>query len=548
MAEIQIRLKDGATRQHGLEARRQTVGRAAGNDFRFPDDKTLSREHLCLEPTGGQWWVEDLGSRNGTRLNGKALVGRSRLGPGDVIEAGELTLYFLDRPAVEERTVVFTPPANVSQAVQASEQLRLDEAIGDSTRIEKAFLHSSTEAATARLQTLFEAGRELAGRRPLDELFPLILRLAARAAGAERGVVMTLEGGALMTRAAMGENFRISTAVRDRVLGGRESLLIHDVASDEGLRASETLIMQRVRTLLAAPLQTDEKVIGIVYLDSIAGRPFTAEDLTLLTVLANIAAIRIEHARLIELEQTERVIQAELRQAAEIQRGLLPKSDPTVEGFDIAGHSEPCRTVNGDYFDYLPMSGGRCALVVGDVAGKGISAALLAAAIQARLHTISEEEMPVEQIVTRLNKGMNRNMPGGRFVTLVMAVLDGQSGALRYTNAGHNRPLLVRTQGTAEELSEGGLLLGIMAGAEYEGADVTMEAGDVLVFFSDGVTEAANAADEEFGDARVVEVVCANRERPAAEIGSAIREAVTRHLEGQPALDDVTVVVVKRTG
>lgn len=546
MAEIQIRFKDGATLNRSLETRRLTVGRSASADLHFPQDRTLSREHLALEPAGGAWWATDLGSRNGTRLNGKPLAGRSRLGPGDVIEAGEMTIFFLDTPAPEERTVVFTPSGSVAEAIAASAQLKLNEAISDSTRLGKAFLQTTPEAATARLQALFEAGRELAGRRPLDELFPLILRLAARAAGAERGVLMTLEGGSLVTRAAMGADFRISTAVRDRVLGGRESLLIHDVASDEGLKASATLIMQRVRTLLAAPLQTEEKVIGLVYLDSIAGRPFTAEDLTLLTVLANIAAIRIEHARLIELEQAERLMQAELRQAAEIQRGLLPKSDPVLPGFDIAGHTEPCRTVNGDYYDYLPMSGGRLALIVGDVAGKGLSAALLVSAIQARLHTIGEEDLPVEQMVARLNRGMIRNMPGGRFITMVVSVLDGATGALRYTNAGHNHPLLVRASGQIEPLDVGGLLLGILAQAEYAGADIVMEPGDVLVFFSDGVTEAANAADEEFGEQRLAELVRTMRDQPAAEIGAAIREAVRRHLDGSPALDDVTVVVVKR--
>ena len=369
---------------------------------------------------------------------------------------------------------------------------------------------------------------------------------AAHSAGAERGVLMTLEDGELVTRAAMGDDFRISTAVRDRVLGGRESLLIHDVASDAALKASNTLIMQRVRTLLAAPLQTDTKVIGLVYLDSIAGRPFTAEDLTLLTVLANIAAIRIEHARLIELEQAERVMQAELRQAAEIQRGLLPKSDPAAPGFEISGHSEPCRTVNGDYYDYLPLSGGRLAVVVGDVAGKGLSAALLVSAIQARLHTISEEEMPVEQMVARLNRGLGRNMPGGRFITMVVAVLDPGAGTLRYTNAGHNRPLLVRASGAVEELGEGGLLLGILPDAAYMGADVALESGDTLVFYTDGVSEAANAQDEEFGEARLAELVRSERHRPAAEIGELVREAVRAHLDGRPALDDVTVVVVKR--
>lgn len=546
MAELQIRFKDGATVQRRLDVRRCTVGRSNSADLHFPEDRTLSREHLAFEPGEGAWWAADLGSRNGTRLNGQPLKQRTRLNPGDVLEAGELTLFFLDSPPIEERTVVFTSQAGAA-GFEASAHLRLNEAIGDSTRIEKAFLHTSPEAATARLQALFAAGRELAGRRPLDELFPLILKLAARAAGAERGVLMTLEDDELVSRAAMGDDFRISSAVRDRVLRGRESLLIHDVASDEALRASATLIMQRVRTLLAVPLQTDEKVIGLLYLDSIAGRPFTAEDLTLLTVLANIAAIRIEHARLIELEQAERVMQAELRQAAEIQRGLLPKQDPVLAGFDIAGHSEPCRTVNGDYYDYFPLTGGRLALVVGDVAGKGISAALLVSAIQARLHTISEIDMPVEQMIQRLNRGMGRNMPGGRFITMVATVLDPASGALRYTNAGHNHPLLIRASGEIFPLDQGGLILGILPMAEYTGADLHMESGDVLVYFTDGVTEAANAADEDFGDSRLADLVRRERHRPAAEINALIREAVTAHLAGAPPLDDVSVVVVKRT-
>lgn len=546
MADLQIRLKDGTTIQRPLEHRRMTLGRSPAADIHFPSDRTLSREHLAIEHDSGAWWASDLGSRNGTRLNGQPLGARTRLNPGDVLEAGELTAYFLDAARMEERTVVFTGPGSLGGPLEASAHIRLNEAIGDSTRIEKAFLHTSPEAATARLQALFEAGRELAGRRPLDELFPLILKLAARAAGAERGVLMTLEGGELVSRAAMGADFRISTAVRDRVLGGRESLLIHDVASDAALKASATLIMQRVRTLLAAPLQTEEKVIGLVYLDSIAGRPFTAEDLTLLTVLANIAAIRIEHARLIELEQAERVMQAELRQAAEIQRGLLPKCDPQFPGFEIAGRTEPCRTVNGDFYDYLPLPDGRLGLIVGDVAGKGISAALLAAALQARLHTISEDNLPVEQMVARLNRGMQRNMPGGRFVTMVATLIDGASGTMRYTNAGHNRPILVRASGETSELGEGGLVLGILPQAEYTGADLQLGTGDVLVYYSDGVTEAAGPNDEDFGEARLAALVQRERHRPAAEIGALVREAVARHLDGSPALDDITVVVVKR--
>ena len=546
MPEIQIRLPDGTTTSRNLENRRLTIGRAVGNDLQFAADPALSRSHLMLEPENGGWTAQDMGSRNGTRLNGEALQGKRVLKNGDNLEAGSLAILFVDAPKVGEHTVVFTPSKETAEALQASHQLRLNEAIEDSTHLEKAFLRSAPEAAAARLHALFTAGRELAGQRPLDDLFPLILKLAADAVGAERGVVMTQEDGELLTRAARGADFRISTAVRDRVMTYRESLLIHDVASDEAFRESRTLVQQSVRTLLAVPLQTDVKAIGLIYLDSRKGRPFNADDLTLLTVLANIAAIRIEHERLNQLEQAERILQAELRQAAEIQQNLLPKQDPRLNGFDIAGHSVPCRTVNGDYYDYLPLDDGRLVLIAGDVAGKGISAALLLSALQARLHTIAEENLPVETMVARLNQGVCGNMPGNRFVTLFASLLDPQDGTLAYTNAGHNPPVVMRSDGTAELLQTGGPVLGVLKSIPYGSAVVTLNSSDVVVMYTDGVTEAASPDGEEFGEERLEDLVRANRHLPASGIMAAVRDAVLSHLGEMPAADDVTVVVVKR--
>lgn len=548
MPEFNIRLQDGTTTTYALEGRRITLGRALGNDLQFATDPALSRTHLAVAPMEGGWWVEDLGSRNGTKLNGVPLASKRRLQNGDAVEVGTMVLTFVDAPAQTggDKTVIFTAPKGSGEPLHASVQLRLTEAIEDSTHLEKAFLRSSPEAAAARLQALFTAGRELAGQRPLEDLFPMILKLAADAVGAERGVVMTTEDGVLITRAARGADFRISTAVRDRVVGNRESLLIHDVASDEALRESKTIIAHRVRTLLAVPLQTDEKVIGLLYLDSTRGRPFNPDDLTLLTVLSNIAAIRIEHQRLIELEQAERIMQAELRQAAEIQQGLLPKQDPNLDSFDIAGKSEPCRTVNGDYYDYLPLLDGRLLLICGDVAGKGISAALLLSALQARVHTIAEEGLPIETIISRLNNGICANMPGNRFVTMFASILDPLDGTLTFTNAGHNPPLHMRASGEAEPLMEGGPVLGVLKMAPYDKGCVALNPGDVVVMYTDGVTEATSASGEEFGEDRLAAVVRANRFAPAAQIVKAVREAVLAHLGDQPAADDVTVVVVKR--
>src|SRR5271167_3035996 len=198
---------------------------------------------------------------------------------------------------------------------------------------------------------LIRAGRELAGHRPLGELFKVILDLSVDAVCAGRGVLMTLENGVLEVRAHRGEGFHISTTVRDRVLNEKASLLVRDAQLDQALREHMSIVEQKVRSMLAVPLQTNDRVIGLIYVDSPhLIREFSREDLNLLTVMANIAAIRIEHARLNEIEETERAMSKEMQQAALIQRRLLPEKSPVTLGLDIAGRTTACRTVGGDYY------------------------------------------------------------------------------------------------------------------------------------------------------------------------------------------------------
>ena len=183
---------------------------------------------------------------------------------------------------------------------------------------------------------------------------------------------MTLEDGVLVPQAAIGDQFQISRTIRDRVLERKESLLIADLSLDESLKSAQTLVFQRVRSLMAAPLQIRDQVTGLIYVDSpeVMGT-FKEDDLGVLTVLANIAAARIEQARLLEVENQQRLLRQELDQAAEIQRNLFPKVTPDAPGMEVAGLSEPCRAVGGDFYDYLRLPDGRLAVLLGDVAGKG---------------------------------------------------------------------------------------------------------------------------------------------------------------------------------
>jgi len=376
----------------------------------------------------------------------------------------------------------------------------------------------------------------------------VILNLSLEAVGAQRGVLLTSEKGRLAVQAARGEGFRISTMVRDRVLEGKTSLLIEDVQQDEMLRERGSIVHQGVRSLMAVPLQTDEQVIGLIYVDTPhLLREFTAEDLSLLTVMANLAAIRIERERLMEVEQAERLLAAELQQAAEIQRRFLPVRVPEIPGVDLAGYNAPCRTVGGDYYDFLAYPDGKVAVVIGDVAGKGMPAALMMTSLHAQVHALAESHSDPAEVLTRLNRSLKSTCPDNRFVTLFYAVLDPQGGELVYANAGHNQPLLARRDGELARLEEGGPVLGILPSLAFQQHRCRLEPGDALLLYSDGVTEAANPEGEEFGEDRLAQLLLRAGDAPAEALVGAVHDAVEEWMGDQPVADDITVVAARRT-
>jgi phosphoserine phosphatase RsbU/P len=260
-----------------------------------------------------------------------------------------------------------------------------------------------------------------------------------------------------------------------------------------------------------------------------------------------VAAIRIEHARLNEVEQQERLMAKELSQAGEIQRRLLPNRSPNVPGMDIAGMNLPCRTVGGDYYDFFPMPGGKIAMVVGDVAGKGMPAAMLMSSCQARLQVLVETLESPAAIVTRLNRSLSGNCPDNRFITFFLAILDPSTGQLVYTNGGHNPPLLVRASGFSEKLEGGGIILGILPIAQYTEHTVNMAPGDALVLYSDGVSEAMPMGqDEEFGEDRIGISLLNRASQPSTQIIEGIMDDLQKWCAGAPYADDVTLVIAKR--
>ncbi len=544
--ELIVHTQDGKSRNVPLVEDKVSLGRSAGNDLCYPNDAGLSRQHLLIERVNGHWTVRDLGSKNGTTVNANRINGPHILRKADRISAGHLTIEFCESgggsgPA---NTVIFVDSAVVTAATTTI-ATSLEGLMGP--EVEDV---GKTSVFHGSLQTraLLRAGRELAGHLSLAELFEVIMDLSLEAVGANRGVLMALDGEELVVRAARGQGFQISSAVRDRVIKEGASVLVVDAQTDQAFRERASIVAQNVRSMMAVPLQAKDRVIGLIYLDSPNMiQPFTRDDLSLLTVMANVAAIRIEHARLVEVEQAERLLAKELDQAAQIQRGLLPRCAPTIPGLDLAGSTAACRTVGGDYYDFIPYPDGHMAMLVGDVAGKGMPAALLMSSLQARVQVLFEEYDDLAKRVVRLNKAIASNCPDNRFITFFVCIIDPATGEVTYTNAGHNPPLLVRGAGSYETLGTGGIILGIMPKFPYQEGKAAMEPGDVLVLFSDGVTEAARPdVDEEFGEERLGELVRQHAHEPAEVIVRAVIEAVAQFTQGAPAADDITVVIAKR--
>lgn len=541
MYELMIHLPDGGVSTVALDGTRYGLGRCSTAELCYPDDAGLSRNHLAFEWNGMAWMVVDLGSKNGTYVNGVRLTAPHVLAPGDKITAGHLSIDFLEASAnVSQSTVVFveaTGPAANSTVV---------------TSLRQVLEHSDAESepkSAQHVDALIRAGRELVGHRPLGELFEVILGLSIEAVHASRGVLMTVEDGDLVMRANRGDGFRISTAVRDRVLIEKESLLVLDAQMEEAFRSRMSIVQQQVRSIIAVPLETEDRIIGLIYVDSPTLLvPFTKQDLSLLTVMANVAAIRIEHARLVQVEQTERMMAKDLEQAAEIQRRLLPDGPPSVPGLDIAGYNSPCRGVGGDYFDFFPYTDGRVGLLVADVAGKGMPAAMMMSSLHSRVQILAEEPCDLAEMTARLNRAVKKNSPSNLFITFFCCLLSPSTGELIYCNAGHNPPLIVRQNGAIEHLEDGGLPLGLFPHAQYEQKLAAMHAGDVLVLFSDGISEAPRPSDdEEFGEDRLAGIIKDNPGASTADLISGVIGEVEGWTKGAPAADDITLVIARRT-
>jgi phosphoserine phosphatase RsbU/P len=542
MAELKIQTADGSRERFPLSKPRITIGRARSSDVFLPD-QWLSRHHAAVEQRLGSYYLLDLGSKNGTLLNGERVTGDRRLRDGDVITLGEHLLAFSLEDELEERPPEGTRVFSAKELSDIKTKPSIDpEELARQNRI---------------LSVLSEAARQLIVHRPIDELFEKVLDLLFEAVPAERGAIMLLEGTPpeptiKASRSRQGGPIaRLSRSIVRRVLEKKEALLISSVMDDASFSTQDSILATGIRSAMSAPLwytatgTEEDEVIGLVYVDSLmASHSFNEEDVRILTALANVAAAKIENARLLEENLEKRVLEEEMRTAAEIQRGLLPDRAPTVPGYGVVGSNRPCRAVGGDYYDF-GMDGGRLHFALGDVSGKGTGAALLMTVLRAAVRGHWGEGEPAAA-VSRINRTVCQNVTPGKYVTFFMGRLDPDTGSVAYVNAGHNPPIVVRADGSLDTLTTGGVVLGLFDEGEYAQATTRLDPGDVLVVFSDGVTETWNRDDVEFGDARLAELIRHGRALDAAALEAEILRELDRFGQGTKATDDRTLIVIKR--
>jgi phosphoserine phosphatase RsbU/P len=550
MPEVRLEVTDALGRRVvAVNKPEFEIGRRETNDLRLAGSE-VSRDHAVLVTNGGQYLIRDRDSRYGTYVNGEQ---------------------------VTERAIVHGDRVRLGRSGGAELVFLIDEAKA-TTAVERS---TSTAVGDLRqIAALLDGLRALGSGRVLDDVLSLVLDSAIDISGAERGFIMlssapsspdAVEGdtpGELEFKMARGRgrmtlsggSFATSRKIPEEVFRTGEPRLVADLLDGELANVHMGTVALGIRNVLCVPLRLvryvdradagagDERRIGVLYLDSRdKGTLLSMSTRSALETLATEAAVAIENARLYRETMEKARMEQEMRIAAEIQQALLPKAVHAGAYFAAAAASIPCRSIGGDFFDYVDLPDGGLGFALGDVAGKGPPAALLSAMMQGMFAAQAASSDSPSQTIARVNLALYRRGIESRFVTLMYGTLR-PDGRLTYCNAGHNPPLVISRVGdvsTVRRLEQGGPIVGLFELASYDEETIALTPGDWLIIFTDGISEAMSAAGDEYGDDRIVALVEANAGLEPHELLEALFADVKAFARGTPQGDDITGMVLR---
>ena len=545
---------------YALEGNSVTLGRHPECDIVL-DAAAISRQHARILLVDGKFYVEDLNSRNGTMLNGRPLTRRELLREHDQLGLCDLVFIFhqgeadLQLPVAKRVDEAGDPTAVVIED---------EETTGNSTVMSKLDLSPSSSSfrlggnTTAKLKALLEISQSLRKALAIKEVLPKLLdSLFAIFTQADRGFVVLRDplSERLIPKAVKHrrgddrEMIRISRTIVNNVMAAKEGILSADAANDVRFDLSESIADFHIRSMMCVPLVNSEgEAMGVIQIDTVDQRNrFSREDLDVLASVACQAAFAVENAQLHETLLREQSLKRELSVAHEVLRGFLPSASPRLDGYEFFEFYEPASQLGGDYYDYIPLSGGRLAVAVADVSGKGIPASLLMARLSADArYCLASESTPAEA-VGRLNRTFCEAGWEDRFVTLVLAVLDVRRHEIALVNAGHLPPLLRRGPGKAISVAETEpqLPLGVEKETVYAQHTLSLDPGNMLVLYTDGITEAMNDEDLLYGVERLRTQLACQATR-IDRIGRRILDDVRQFVGLRAQSDDMCLVCLGR--
>jgi len=549
MTTLHIIPAEGEPYERPLEGDSLVIGRSSRCDLAV-SDRCLSRQHVRLFKTDDDWMVEDMGSRNGTRLNGSMISGPTPIAPGDVIDASMSRITFGGSGAAESQQSSFDESRTVFRAAS--------EIISESEREFARPSDSGTEElrrAAAQLRVLYDVHHALDQSTNLEELLDNVLERVFVHLRPQHGAIFLkdkdddcLVRATSRSQLAGTDEFPESTSLASEVIGKGLAAMVRDTSTDVRFAGAESLLDAGVRTLVAAPLLTPEGAIGMIVLSStLANREFGETDMELLVVVASATGLRLRNLALAEEAAERRRFEQEVKLARRIQVALLPAENPEVAGLEIHGGNIPSRGVSGDYYQVVERPDtSEVALIIADVSGKGIGASLLTGYVDALVNAYLGENLEPADIFNRVSPQMNAKTPVESFATAFLGILSTDTGALRFASAGHDPTILVRSDGEVDLLMPTGMPLGLIPEATYTAAEARLEPGDSLVMYTDGITEAANPEQDEFGRERLIEVCREHHAESPIALASSIEAVVDTFVEGVPYHDDRTLVIVRR--
>ncbi len=546
-----------------LGPNRSVIGRSTECDVVL-EVAAVSRRHAVIVETDGQYVVEDLGSRNGTYVNDKRVVDSAPLSRGDQLLICDVLLEFrLPEPESTPEKLSGVAPVGAS-LLDAGENLPEDE---ESSCVQATFDVSKGTSSPAwqlsakpevQLKAMLEISSSLSNTLSIQDILPKILdSLFKIFVQADRGFIIMRpeEDGPwvpVASKARRSEdeaNMRMSSTIVEQAIQGKKAILSVDTAMDERFNMAQSISEFEIRSLICSPLIDSEgEPLGVIQIDTRNQlSKFIDLDLQILAGVASQAAIAMDNARMHEEAIEQRAVQRDLEVARQMQHALLPKDSPKQAGYHFFEFYESAQQVGGDYYDYVLLSDDRFAVVVGDVAGKGVSAGILMAKLSSDVRFWLAKEPDAAKALGEINAAFSRHEWDDRFVTMILAVVDPRKHSLTLVNAGHMPPMLRSAAGEVTEIGgqQAGLPVGVMDDYQYESYQHELAPGDILTMFTDGFSEAMNSERELFGIEKLAATIRDQKVQPH-ELGPHVLEAVRKFAGSFPQSDDMCLVCFGR--